>query len=67
MIASQRSCVPEESRGRDITVSYGEQGRVPDRGTYEYDFRETSSSSHRSVVKKVVKKDFPDKDYAGAH
>ncbi len=49
----------------------GRQDKAIDTATFTYDFRETSSSTHRSVVKKVSKHDF-DKagtvlDYTGAH
>lgn len=39
-----------------------------DNTTYSFDFRETSSSSHRTVVKKVLRKNFiPEgSDYKGA-
>ncbi len=46
------------------------QDKALDTATFTYDFRETSSGTHRSVVKKVSKRDF-DKagqtlDYSGA-
>jgi hypothetical protein len=46
------------------------QDKALDTATFTYDFRETSSGTHRSVVKKVSKRDF-DKagqalDYTGA-
>ena len=41
------------------------QDGFPDDSTYKYQFRETSSSSHPSVVKKVKKSDYADQRYEG--
>ena len=37
----------------------------PSNSTIGYDFRETSSSSHESVVKTIAKNDFENKNYTG--
>ena len=37
---------------------FSSQAKPLDRQTFMYDFRETSSSTHQSVVKKVQKADF---------
>ena len=41
------------------------QGGLPDSATYRYQFRETSSGSHPSVVEKVRKSDFKEERYNG--
>ena len=41
------------------------QGPLPNRHSSHYQFRETSSSSQQSVVKRVMKKDFSKKAYDG--
>ncbi|KAK9824143.1 hypothetical protein WJX72_008089 [[Myrmecia] bisecta] len=44
------------------------QGKVPEKRSYGYDFRETSSSSHLQVVKSIKRDDFgADSDYTGVY
>ena len=43
---------------KDVKLGLCLQPKGLDRQTFPYDFRETSSSSHQSVVKKVSKADF---------
>lgn len=54
-----------------IAAVWARQGKAIDTATFGYDFRETSSSTHRAVVKKVSRHDFVrpgvSMDYTGAH